>query len=203
MTAKQQVQSYIDAANAATGAGDTTCKAVVERLIAGYGEGGTLPAYKVTETGHVFWQDMDLADVTGVFQFSDAHDNPNFHSVRFGGMPCVGDDAFRYLSNFERAEFLLKSGGDLTNSAGTAYRVFRDIRSLKTVILGSVGHPVTNFGGLYRFFSGCTQNDLTITIYVNAASVSGIDPAVNALAPWGAANATIIYRSSVTGEVLE
>jgi hypothetical protein len=67
--------------------------------------------------------------------------------------------------------------------------------ALEQAQLGSVGNAVT---ALSQYtFSGDTQAGLTITIYV--ADNEAL-PLANS--PWGAANATIIYRSSTTGEVL-
>ena len=58
---------------------------------------------------------------------------------------------------------------------------------LKTVQLGSEGHPVTSLTN--KTFNGCTQAGLTITIYTSDG---------NALAnsPFGATNATIVYEEA-------
>ena len=67
---------------------------------------------------------------------------------------------------------------------------------LEEVVLGKVGTSVTSLIASYPF-SGDTQSGLTITVYVaDDASI----PLANA--PWGATNATIVYRSSTSGEVL-
>ena len=72
---------------------------------------------------------------------------------------------------------------------------FKNCRALEEVQLGSIGHPVSVLTTLT--FVGCTQVGLTITVYV-------ADDAELPLAstPWGATNATIIYRSSTSGEVI-
>ena len=71
---------------------------------------------------------------------------------------------------------------------------FQNDRALQTVQLGSIGFPVTTMTTLV--FSGCTQSGLTITIYVADDATL---PLSNS--PFGATNATIIYRSATSGEV--
>lgn len=64
---------------------------------------------------------------------------------------------------------------------------FNYCTALKTVQLGSVGHPVSSLAA--NTFLNCTQSGLTITIYTTGgAALSG--------APWGATNATIIYKEA-------
>lgn len=78
---------------------------------------------------------------------------------------------------------------------------FRDCPKLETVELGSIGYPVVVTRD--NIFQNDTQA-FTITMYVNASTLAEAQaiPDVGALAPWGATNATIIYKSSTTGEVL-
>ena len=69
-------------------------------------------------------------------------------------------------------------------------------KNAETVQLGGVGRAITN--GIHgNTFNGCTQSGLTITIYVNDNATLPL-----ASSPWGATNATIIYRSATTGEVI-
>ena len=76
----------------------------------------------------------------------------------------------------------------------------RGSTNLKTVQIGSVGFPVT--GGIGSlFFKDCTQTGLTITVYVDATTLADAKTKTGA-PPWGATNATIIYRNSITGEVI-
>lgn len=75
-----------------------------------------------------------------------------------------------------------------------AHYDFSNCAKLKEVQLGDVGAPISSVA-LYTFYQ-CIQADLTITIYV--ADETAI-PLTNS--PFGATNATIIYRSSTTGEV--
>ena len=75
-----------------------------------------------------------------------------------------------------------------------------DCKKLQTVILGSVGVAVNSVYG--RAFRDCTNSNLTITIYVDAATLADIPTAVSGNSPFGAVNATIIYKNSTTGEVI-
>lgn len=77
---------------------------------------------------------------------------------------------------------------------------FSNCAALETVQLGSAGHPVATIGSLC--FYNCTQPALTVTVYVDASTLAEISESVIGNAPWGATNATIIYRNSVTGEVI-
>ena len=71
---------------------------------------------------------------------------------------------------------------------------------LQTVTLGSVGVAVNSLYG--RAFKDCTNPNLIITIYVDAATLADIPAAVSGSSPFGAVNATIIYKNSTTGEVI-
>lgn len=73
-------------------------------------------------------------------------------------------------------------------------REFQSCTKLKEVQLGGIGHPVSAIHT--NTFAGCTQSGLTITIYVADSTTIPL-----ASSPWGAKNATIVYRSTTTGEV--
>lgn len=81
----------------------------------------------------------------------------------------------------------------------TGHYWVRGSTNLKTVQLGSVGFPVNAVGSLC--FKDCTQTGLTITVYVDATTLADAKTKTGA-PPWGATNATIIYRNSITGEVI-
>ena len=76
----------------------------------------------------------------------------------------------------------------------------RQASGLEKVQLGSIGYPVTSLGNY--FFYRVTQDNLEITVYVDAESVSSIVSTVAGTKPWGATNATIIFRSSKTGDII-
>lgn len=67
-----------------------------------------------------------------------------------------------------------------------------------TLILGSIGHPVEKLSSGALGGGGFTS----VTVYVNASSIADIQSDVNGNQPWGGNVTTIVYRSSVTGEVL-
>lgn len=77
---------------------------------------------------------------------------------------------------------------------------FRSCTSLEEAQLGSIGYPVTSMA-VYTFYQ-VTQSTLTITIYVNANNLSEIPTAITSNSPFGATNATIIYRNSTTGNII-
>lgn len=86
-----------------------------------------------------------------------------------------------------------------------ADRVFGNCTKLSNAVFGSVGYPISDFsnsGAQYQAFRYCTQNNFTITLYVDAVDLASIPAAVTGKAPWGATNATIVYRNSTTGEVI-
>ena len=104
---------------------------------------------------------------------------------------------FRGLSNLETVH--LPRGRYFYSNA------FQACTKLKTVELGSLGYPVMNMADAsHNIFKNVTQSDLTITIYVNASTLAEAQAIshVGDCAPWGATNATIIYKSSTTGEVM-
>lgn len=76
---------------------------------------------------------------------------------------------------------------------------------IKTFTVGSVGHPNTagmgSQSGGYLMFRNITAV-FDIVIYANADSLATVPSVLKTGSPWGAVNANIIYRSSVTGEVL-
>lgn len=71
---------------------------------------------------------------------------------------------------------------------------------LQTVTLGSVGVAVSSMYN--RAFRDCTNPNLIITIYVDAATLADIPADVSGSSPFGAVYATIIYKNSTTGEVI-
>lgn len=78
---------------------------------------------------------------------------------------------------------------------------FGNCYELESVELGSVGYPVVVTRN--TTFQGDTQA-FTITMYVNASTLAEAMAIadVGTLAPWGATHATIVFKSSTTGEVL-
>lgn len=104
------------------------------------------------------------------------------------GVSILYNYTFRYCSNLQT---FIAPGIEIIVGANAA---LGNNSKLETVILGSIGHPVTSI--YYTAFFNDNQLGLTITIYVTP----GTQPLVSS--PWGATNATIVYRSAVDGSVL-
>ena len=103
----------------------------------------------------------------------------------------IYDDTNQYQSRFDRCTGLKKANIKLFRKYGHFF--FRECTALEEVSLGQIGVGVTTMTSLV--FDGCTQSGLTITIYVDDETSI---PFANS--PFGATNATIVYRSSTTGE---
>lgn len=73
--------------------------------------------------------------------------------------------------------------------------------NLKEVQAGSIGYPVTAMSNA-KGFDLNKRTDLVITIYVDATTLAEVPTEVSSYAPFGATNATIVYRNSTTGEVI-
>lgn len=89
--------------------------------------------------------------------------------------------------NLPRAQYLVK-------------QFCRECTELKSVQLGSIGYPVTSIDALA--FEGCSNEKITFTIYVASTTLALIPRGVAGNSPFGAVNATIIYKNSTTGEVI-
>lgn len=111
-----------------------------------------------------------------------------------GGLRTGADNGiFRGCENLRSAK--------LKNITSYGHYIFRSCLSLENAELGYIGKPVIQMA-VYTFYN-CTQNDLKITIYVDSTTLAGIPEEITSVSPWGATNATIIYRNSTTGEVIE
>ena len=75
------------------------------------------------------------------------------------------------------------------------HNFFKKCTALEEAQLGSIGQPVTAMTSLV--FDQCKQSNLVITIYVADDATLPLSGS-----PYGATNATIIYRSATTGEVI-
>lgn len=73
--------------------------------------------------------------------------------------------------------------------------------NLREVQAGSIGYPVTAMLNT-KGFDLNKRTDLVITIYVDATTLAEVPTDVSSYAPFGATNATIVYRNSTTGEVI-
>lgn len=107
-------------------------------------------------------------------------------------------DTFNGCTNLETCILERASG---TPNGGNV-TTWKNCKKLREVQLGSVGYAIASLAAVTNLFANCTQADLTITIYVNASDLASVPTNVSTKMPQGATNATIIYRSSTTGEVL-
>lgn len=196
------VDGLIDDANAATGESDTNLTDAVGSLIAAVPEGG--PVY-INDYGTVYLKDMDLSGISKLDVDSVATRTAMYAKcIHMRSMLCaaesVGAASLAGTSNMVNGCTALETLA-MPKAAYYGHYFARDCTSLKTVQLGSIGHPVTSMSE--RVFYNDTQNNLTITVYVDAATTADIVADVKNNAPWGATNATIVYRNSTTGEIIE
>lgn len=146
--------------------------------------------------------------VLGISAFGFMQDAENLETVICDDNRTLGgSNANRVNNYFTRCTKLTSVEFPYLQGLLTNYTnyFFGGCTSLKKVTFGSVGYPIANLQpttGNDRIFNGLTQADLVITVYVNANTLTDVPVEVTALSPWGATNATIVYRSSVTGEVL-
>ena len=107
----------------------------------------------------------------------------NLPNAVFGNVqsPFSKNDALKRL-------YCPKLTGALT--AGT-FEFAGDCTVLEDVVLGSVGHTVTNNNSI-NAFKNCTQSGLSITVFTNAANVDSLIASIRN----GATNATIIVKAS-------
>lgn len=106
--------------------------------------------------------------------------------AKFGGSWVLGDNPVLKI---------VKLGKVYTVPSSTC----RNSPLLEELELGSIGYPISSMISTSLFNPTAT---FTVTVYVDAATLADIPTAVSDTAPWGAPNATIIYRNSTTGEVI-
>lgn len=104
------------------------------------------------------------------------------------GLSTKGTNTFSRNNKLKRLE-LVDGVGDNQNFA-------QYCPALSEVIIGSIGNPITSIAAGTFSGSGTSATNPTITVYVTDETTIPI-----ANAPWSLANATVIYRSSTTGEV--
>lgn len=166
------------------------------------------PEYWVTGQGIPYVRDMYLPTLKlgfrGLFQNAT-----NLETLECNATEKIGNasssttvvDYFRGCTSLKSASFPRVSG------TATSYIEYflGECTALKTATFGSVGYPITSFGYTsyaHKLFTGTTQSSLTITLYVDALALADIPAEITTYAPWGATNATIVYRNSTTGEVI-
>lgn len=103
---------------------------------------------------------------------------------------------FRYCSRLKSLRFPKppKIGSSTSYLIGTG-------GSVEEAVFGSVGHPYIGTATLSTNCFNNSQASPTITFYLDITSLADL-PSYFEHSPWGCSKATIVYRSSVTGEVL-
>lgn len=149
--------------------------------------------------------------------------DPNFAEV---GLYNWSSNLFRNAAYLEEATFYkwpnivsTKNNNPVTNNPllkrlhlpdfrasgiGCAYNNTYIVESgcpnLTDVTLGKIGTPVV--GTVYNnALAGAKSSDLVITVYVDANTLTDAKT-ITGNQPWGATNATVVYRNSTTGEVI-
>ena len=107
----------------------------------------------------------------------------NLPNAVFGGLqtPFSENTALKRL-------YCPKLTGGLTQ--GT-YGFADGCTALEEVVIGSIGHTVTNSNSI-NSFKNCTQSGLSITVFTNAANVDSLIASIRN----GATNATIIIKAA-------
>lgn len=185
--------------NEATGENDITLFDAVNTLINGYGQdseevyytSGGVPYYK----NMVFPDSVDSSPDTA-FQNATYIEQLEW-TADLSGVTFNTDQIFRYCSNIKSFRMPKPPlfGPNLSYLIGMGSDV-------EEVIIGSVGHP---YVGETSFNTALLNNSSarpTITFYLNISSLDDLPDIFQTGSPWGCENATIVYRSSVTGEVL-
>lgn len=212
MSIKSKIQSLITAANATTGETDATLTDAVQTLVDGYGGGGAevyygtgasyssyIPYAKVLNFpydglpnlgGLTELEEVHAPEYTGSFAANFFRNCTKLRVLDFPKATGVNRSSFcQGCTSLEEVFFPQSTGIGSTMS-------FTNCSSLVTVQFGSVGHSVTSMPTTSNIFTSSTSH-FTFTIYVNDDVELPLP-----YQPWGATNATIIYRSATTGEVI-
>lgn len=196
---KDQIYELIKLANEITGESNTDLTSAVNSLVTGYKQDYEEILYSEYGIGYTANMVLDSERIIGG-AWNDSNELislelTNWNPVSSSDMQFVsgtsGNDTFQSTSLKTLILPKLQYGGHYWARYATA---------LEKVQLGSIGFPVTSLGNY--FFYGDTQENLEITVYVNAKTLSTITSNVKGTAPWGARNATVIYRNSDTGEII-
>lgn len=91
------------------------------------------------------------------------------------------------------------------STSGYCEDIIKDCPNIKTFTTGDIGYPNTvgmgSASGNYKAFRNIAIA-FDIIIYTTATSLANVPSNIKNGSPWGATNATVIYKNSVTGDVL-
>jgi hypothetical protein len=208
MSIKSKIQALIAAANAKTGESDATLTDAVQTLVDGYGQGG-VTVYAAPYSGYLYtpdytqtvtlnsWETNDT--VPKKYAFSGAKELVNYRLIVPSGQAVSFDNNrsgfFNSCSKLETVWL------DAKMSYLTGGWMFSGCSSLKSVTIGNIDKPFAANDILANRFEGNSSIE-TVTFYVNAETMEDVPANLINRQPFGAPNATIIYRNSTTGEVI-
>lgn len=201
MSLTSRIQALTAYINEVTGGSDTNLSDAVATLADGYGQGGD--EVYMSSRGQLYIKNIRLPDDVTTLncsyqycEYLESFDANN--ATSWSGTPLAYDKnlksaSFPKITQYN-ATYLIRQQGDQYNK-------------LETIILGSVGYPVTSISQRnWRY--GSHSVNLDIIIYVDYTSVADIPTTIttnasgnSVYAPTGAV-VNVIYKSSVTGEVL-
>nr|DAV01120.1 MAG TPA: hypothetical protein [Bacteriophage sp.] len=130
----------------------------------------------------------------------------NLKSVKCLKSTAYGGNAFQMNTAFQGCTLLetvqLLNG---ISSSGYCEDIIKDCPNIKQFITGDIGYPndtgMGSTSGNYMAFRNITIA-FDIIIYTTATSIATVPSYLKTGSPWGATNATVIYKNSVTGDVL-
>lgn len=156
----------------------------------------TAPQYGFKYTANMVVNDTIATRPWEDYFYRNCAELVSFETNMVGNGYAIGS-LFRGCSKLKTLKF---TGG--FNSAAQTDMV-DGCYALETIQLGSIGHKATKIDDGRIFRGQGSNNNLTITIFTDATAISDIPTGLTSNRPWGATLATIIYRNSTTGEVIE
>ena len=194
---KSRLTALLTYANGVTGESDTSIGDAIETLADGYGQGGQEPYYSTS--GQLYFENMVIpTEYTGnlcpIYRYC-----PNLKTFEAPNIQITSASATYQIANNSNLERLI-----LPKWVKIGNYNFSFNPKLSYCELGSIGNPVTalSSGTVFRD-DGRRTVDLTIVVYVQAESLANVPSTMTSSQPWGATRATVVYKSSTTGNILQ
>lgn len=185
-------QDICDAVREKTGKSDLITSGIMADEISGIKAGGEV---KYAADGKIYTENVIVPDtVTNLPQ--NCYAIVGIKSIyapevtKLGGHYCFGS-AWNQLERLICPKLTSWGIGNYWNAGG----------NLHEVQAGSIGYPVIQMAS-DKGFNNNKNTDLVITIYVDADTLADVPTDISDYQPFGATNATIVYRNSTTGEVI-
>lgn len=130
---------------------------------------------------------------SGKYRLAQYLEEATVRGYKYIGQAGKGEHAFSGCSKLKKIVFpngLYTSNSYIASSCPV----------LQEVVIGSVGNPTntTLYNNAFQGSGDSATGAKTITLYIPDST-----PIPLANAPWGFSGATVIYRSSTTGEIME